>query len=461
MSLGEWREVWAAPRRRLPAVALIPLFLKSQRTYGIPSGGTDNITSHLLSDSFSMTSYETDWLKKCPVCKQGPLSAPEEKKIFGFLPGGKFCKCPKCGASFNKKSSGARLTSVQNKDNPIWRQYGHNNLTAREWLNIANGGMSDQVFVKSSEFKSWLEQLKQGKIPATLLALPISLTDYEKPLLNLNNISLLEPRIETTGYYGGVNYQPNGKDFGAQGGEFKTKQEEVITNIDTGTLSLTNNRLVFLGGQHSINCGLNEIVDWSYFNDGIEIARTDQEIKQSFTGFNKTMVSIVVDSNSYFARFTGEMFVAIWNSMFYEPEKEKNSDSKENEQSKPNNSSNESTENRDKRIDEKQASSKHSTSKKRKSHMPGKQEFKGKGDSVVKNFQLGEGLATFSFQNEDDTNWFFQVSLLNSQGENLGYLLNESNGKDYKGQTAIHVPADGDYIMNVKSRGKWIINIEQ
>lgn len=97
-------------------------------------------------------------------------------------------------------------------------------------------------------------------------------------------------------------------------------------------------------------------------------------------------------------------------------------------------------------------------SKRKKKKMQIKLEFNGEGDQVVEKFNLYEGLATFSFQNSEGT---FEVNLLDADGEKVESLIYKFGSENYKGEKATHVPTDGKYLMNVQSRGKWNIKIDQ
>jgi len=87
------------------------------------------------------SSEEDSWLDRCPVCKAGALSLVEDKKVFGLVTL-HWVEC-NCGAVFHAMGEEYRLVQVSDESNPVWQEYGKQNLTAREWRTIALGELSD------------------------------------------------------------------------------------------------------------------------------------------------------------------------------------------------------------------------------------------------------------------------------------------------------------------------------
>ena len=78
--------------------------------------------------------------EKCPVCKIGKLSEAVEKKFLSikvFY----ICNNSDCSAKFLERRNTTKLLSC--KDNSFLERYG-DYLEKREWINIADGGLSDK-----------------------------------------------------------------------------------------------------------------------------------------------------------------------------------------------------------------------------------------------------------------------------------------------------------------------------
>lgn len=88
------------------------------------------------------------WLSRCPVCKTSELLPVQDKKLFGLVTL-HWLECD-CGAVFHAMGEQYRLVQISDESNPVWREYGEQNLTAREWKTIAHGGLSD---AKLTEFE--------------------------------------------------------------------------------------------------------------------------------------------------------------------------------------------------------------------------------------------------------------------------------------------------------------------
>jgi len=246
---------------------------------------------------------EASWLDKCPVCKSGNLSAATKKKLFGLVTTENF-ECTSCGATFVQKGEKYKLTKVQETSNTIWQEYGNQILTEREWKNIAYGGMSDAK-QKEADMEYWMTRLKEGNIPVRMGdESPIILKKKEELQLALPNISLLEPRAVTTGGYGGPSVRVAKGVYFRVGG-FRAESHEELRNIDQGTLTLTNKRLVFSGTKRTINIDLRKILSVEPYSDSIALRRESKEKTQYFTGIDQTELTITVGDRVYKEPFSG------------------------------------------------------------------------------------------------------------------------------------------------------------
>jgi hypothetical protein len=67
-----------------------------------------------------------------------------------------------------------------------------------------------------------------------------------------------------------------------------------LRNIDQGTLTLTNKRLVFSGTKRTINIDLRKILSVEPYSDSIVLRRESKEKTQYFTGIDQAELTITV-----------------------------------------------------------------------------------------------------------------------------------------------------------------------
>ena len=91
------------------------------------------------------------------------------------------------------------------------------------------------------------------------------------------------------------------------------------------------------------------------------------------------------------------------------------------------------------------------------------QNFSGKGDTVSPPFALNEGLATFRFTHDGNSN--FIVQLMSESGETVDFLVNTIG--TYEGSKAVGVkqgaifgPQPGIHLLNISADGGWSVTIE-
>lgn len=246
---------------------------------------------------------EASWLDECPVCKSGKLSPITKKRLFGLISTESF-ECSGCGAIFTSKEDKYRLTKVTNTSDMVWQEYGNQILTEREWKNIAYGGISN-ARQKEVDMEYWMTQLKEGNVPIRMGGeASIILKKKEELQLALSNISLLEPRAVRTGGYGGPSFRVAKGVYFRVGG-FRSESHEELRNIDQGTLTLTNKRLVFSGTKRTINIDLGKIVSVEPYSDGVALRRSGKEKTQYFTGIDQAEFTITVGGRVYKEPFSG------------------------------------------------------------------------------------------------------------------------------------------------------------
>ena len=245
-----------------------------------------------------------DWTEKCPLCKTGKLWHIK-KKVFLGLSNIDALKCLNCEAIFVKAGEKYKLFETKDHYNTVWQEYKNKELKVTEWSRIADGGISDDVQRKEDK-EYWLTQLKIGNVPISIQQeeSPIILKNKEKLYVALSNISLSEPRAVRTGGYGGPSVRL-AKGLSFRLGGFKAESHEELRNIDQGTFTLTDKRIVFSGNKKTINVGLNKVISINPYSDGISITREGFSKTQYFGGLPKANISFNVKDKTYVEQFSG------------------------------------------------------------------------------------------------------------------------------------------------------------
>ena len=81
----------------------------------------------------------------------------------------------------------------------------------------------------------------------------------------------------------------------------------------------------------------------------------------------------------------------------------------------------------------------------------------GTSKAATDTFRLTYGLARIKMTHTGSSN--FAVALMDTEGNQLELLVNEIGAFD--GSTAIQVPINGDYLLDVEADGAWTIDIAQ
>jgi hypothetical protein len=259
---------------------------------------------------------DASWLDRCPVCKAGKLSPITEKKLFGLVTTENIV-CGSCSTVFTKVGEKYKLAKVRDVTNEIWREYGNQALTEREWENIAYGGMSDAK-QREMDTECWLTQVREGNIIPQMGGEPesqIILKKKEEMVFAMPNVTLQEPRAvrQTVGGYGGPSFRvTKGVYFRTGGFGAQSESHEEIRVIDLGTLTLTDKRIVFSGAKRTVNIDLRKLVSVEpYRRDGIALRRSDRQKTQYFTGINQAELNIGIDGRTYNEPLSGLILMSM------------------------------------------------------------------------------------------------------------------------------------------------------
>jgi hypothetical protein len=221
----------------------------------------------------------------CPICQEGKLLPVVRRKIFGFIPDFLLI-CNKCSAEFDKRLNKARLINAPNDPYGIFKQYKTQTLPQTKWQQIALQKTKkeiDSIQSELSDIKNNLEDyvlslLKEGTIKIILCNIKgFFLKNDEKPLFS-GPVSILEERkgrfTERTTVGGGRrNYSgfsfrvAKGLYYHAGSSEATPRQTIVQTteytelaDVDLGELLITNQRILFKGGNRAFTIPINKIV---------------------------------------------------------------------------------------------------------------------------------------------------------------------------------------------------------
>ncbi len=86
---------------------------------------------------------------------------------------------------------------------------------------------------------------------------------------------------------------------------------------------------------------------------------------------------------------------------------------------------------------------------------PKTQSFQGEGARAPRPFSLPQGLARFELSHQGQEN--FAVTLLDGDGNMVDLLANEIG--NFQGSTAVSIPQDGAYALDVDADGPWTIEV--
>jgi len=224
---------------------------------------------------------EEDLSFVCPVCKEGEVI---EKDYI----------CSKCNTAYKYKKKGQYflLKKVGKKEyKPIFKDLVKrypNGLKAHEWTNIAKGGLSDEEN-EIKEETEFLEKIASGdlsELPTSKEA-PVLLKKDEVVYLILNGAGLYEDRT-TYKYVGGTRGVSVrvAKGISFRVGGFKGERIPQIEqqHIDTGSLVVTNKRVIFAGQHKNLSFPITKLINVKNYIDGISINREGKQKTEYFMG---------------------------------------------------------------------------------------------------------------------------------------------------------------------------------
>lgn len=268
----------------------------------------------LLAGEAKTAPVEGPWTERCPACRARPLAETVSRGFLG-LTSREVYSCPGCGATFTPMGNGTfRFSGVADRSNPLWKNYGKQTLTGDEWRRIAYGGVSD-ARQRELDIEYALEQFQRGFVPELRVASnTVLLKRGERAVAVIPGITLKEPRSvrKTYGGGGGPSFRiAKGVYLRTGGFAARSESHEEIKVIDSGTLTLTNRRMIFTGGKRTVNFPLGKIVGMEPYRDGIAINRDGKQRTEYYTGLNNVHLTIRVDDRSHVVPLSGVAFMCM------------------------------------------------------------------------------------------------------------------------------------------------------
>jgi len=241
----------------------------------------------LLAGEANAAPAHVSWTERCPACRAKPLAETVSRGFLG-LTSREVYACPGCGATFTPAGNGSfRFSGVADRSNPVWENYGNQTLTGDEWRRIAYGGVSD-ARQRDLDIERALGEFQRGFVPEFRAdANTVPLKRGERAVAVIPGVTLKEPRSVRTTYGGGGGPSfriAKGVYFRTGGFAARSESHEEIKAIDSGTLTLTNRRVVFAGKKRTINFSLGKIVGMEPYRDGIAISRDGKQRREYYTG---------------------------------------------------------------------------------------------------------------------------------------------------------------------------------
>ncbi len=268
----------------------------------------------LLAGEVRTAPAKASWSERCPVCRAGPLEETVSRGFLG-LTSREVYACPGCGATFSPEGSGTfRLSGVADRSGPVWKTYGNQTLTGEEWRRIAYGGVSD-ARQRALDLDYALEEFQKGFVPDLRVeSNAVLLKRGERAVAVIPGVTLKEPRSvrKTYGGGGGPSIRiAKGVYFRTGGFASRSESHEEIKEIDSGTLTLTNRRLVFTGRKRTVNVPLGKIVGMEPYRDAVAINRDGKQRTEYYTGIDNVHLTIHVDGRTHVVPLSGVVFMCM------------------------------------------------------------------------------------------------------------------------------------------------------
>ena len=225
---------------------------------------------------------------KCPICKEATLETVTNKVLFVKMT---HWRCGHCTSEFNRYHEG-KLSLSPNTPLQEFREirevYSGRRLEFWEWEDISLGGISWDQQKKRYEERTRFEksELRQSLLNGEL-AWPtnwpsrVALKKGELAFCNWSSVTLSEPRSVRYSLYGGPSFRVASGVAIRIGGARSISHDEIKT-IDAGTLTVTDKRLVFIGGKRTSQTDVKKLVSFEIYRDGLGVWTSSRQRPQFF-----------------------------------------------------------------------------------------------------------------------------------------------------------------------------------
>lgn len=201
-------------------------------------------------------------LKKCPVCNEGEVNKVRPTGFLSIF--GASIICNKCGVKFSAEKQKDNELTYRLLSSKVSKEHKYVNqvLKKSEW----ERGSSDVDYC-----------LETNSVPHTeIVGLTTLLRDSEKTH-HYSSAELFEERAVRTSQraFGAVRVA-KGVYIGGSSGTSKLAYSE-LTKVDTGTLLLTNKRLIYNGNFKNLEFELKEVSSIEEYKDAVKIAASNRK----------------------------------------------------------------------------------------------------------------------------------------------------------------------------------------
>ena len=117
----------------------------------------------------------------------------------------------------------------------------------------------------------------------------------EGVLLNTNGVTLSQQSTKTSYYHGGVSVKVS-KHVRVGGGKSTPVKENYEKVLDTGSLCLTNSRLIFIGRDKTATIELNKIVNLEFYSNALYVTKDGVQKTFHFSGVDGNMYQGVISA---------------------------------------------------------------------------------------------------------------------------------------------------------------------
>ena len=152
------------------------------------------------------------------------------------------------------------------------------------WLQSASHKTAEKI-QRANERRKYLEDIQAGLIPRIDAPYDVLLKKNEYAVMTDTYVQFCQERTKTTYHSSGVSVRI-AKGVTLRGGRGSPHREEYIATLDTGRLTLTSKRLIFLGEQKSTTIPLSRIAAVEPYTDGIAISKENAVKKTIFANID-------------------------------------------------------------------------------------------------------------------------------------------------------------------------------